>query len=101
VGPRSLDKDAGALRDKTVLAFDADKVGRVVLERKEGTGATLVRTAAGAWTLDGVDEKKIKGTAIQRFVDDLKDLKGSAIAAEPSPADLTPFGLSHRAFASR
>jgi hypothetical protein len=91
---RSLDKDAGALRDKTVLAFDADKVGRVVLERKEGTGATLVRTAAGSWTVDGFDEQKIKGTAIQRFVDDLKDLKGSAIAAEPPPGDLTPFGLT-------
>jgi hypothetical protein len=91
---RSLDKDAGALRDKTVLAFDADKVGRVVLERKEGTGATLVRTPAGGWTLDGVDEKKVKGTAIQRFVDDLKDLIGSAIAAEPPPADLAAFGLA-------
>jgi hypothetical protein len=91
---RSLDKDAGALRDKTVLAFDSDKVGKVVLERKEGTGATLVRTAAGAWTVDGIDEKKVKGTAVQRFVDDLKDLKGSAIAAEPPPANLTPFGLA-------
>src|SRR5262249_14301150 len=47
---RSLDKDASALRDKTVLAFDGDQVGRVVLERKEGTGATLVRGASG-WTL--------------------------------------------------
>lgn len=89
---RSLDKDAAALRDKTVLAIEADRVGRVVLERAEGTGATLVRTAAGAWTLDGVDEAKAKGTAIQRFVDDLKDLKGSGIAAEP-PGDLARFGL--------
>jgi hypothetical protein len=90
---RSLDKDAAALRDKTVLALEPDRVGRVVLERSEGTGATLVRTAAGAWTLDGVDEAKVKGTAIQRFVDDLKDLRGSGIAAEP-PGDLARFGLT-------
>lgn len=90
---RSLDKDAAALRDKTVLAFDTDQVGRIVLERKEGTGATLVRTPAGVWTVEGVDEAKSKGTAIQRFVDDLKDLKGSAIAAEP-PDELARFGLA-------
>jgi len=77
-----------------VLTFDSDRVGRVVIERKAGTGATLVRTPTGSWTLDGVDEKKVKGTAIQRFVDDLKDLKGSAIAAEPPPGDLVPFGLT-------
>lgn len=94
---RSLDKDAGALRDKTVLAFDADAVGRVVLERKEGTGATLVRGASGGWTLDGVDEAKAKATAIQRFVDDAKDLKGSGVAAEP-PGDLARFGLAAPAF---
>jgi hypothetical protein len=88
---RSLDKDAAALRDKTVLAFDPEAVGRVVLERKEGTGATLVRGASG-WTLDGVDEAKTKATAIQRFVDDVKDLKGSGIAAEP-PGDVSRFGL--------
>jgi hypothetical protein len=90
---RSLDKDASALRDKTVLTFDGDAVGRVVLERKEGTGATLVRGASGGWTLDGVDEAKSKATAIQRFVDDLKDLKGSAVAAEP-PGDVSRFGLA-------
>jgi hypothetical protein len=90
---RSLDKDAGALRDKTVLAFDADGAGRIVVERKEGTGVTFVRTPAGAWTVDGMDDAKVKGTAIQRFVDDLKDLKGSSVAAEP-PGDLGRFGLA-------
>lgn len=89
---RSLDKDVAALRDKTVLAFDPDRVGRVVVERTEGTGATLVHTAAGAWTLDGVPAEKAKGTAIQRYVDDVKDLRGASIAAEP-PGDLGRFGL--------
>jgi hypothetical protein len=89
---RSLDKDAAALRDKTVLAFSSGGVGRVVLERKEGVGATFVRAGTDAWTLDGVEAAKVKATAIQRFVDDLRDLKGSAIAAEP-PGDLARFGL--------
>jgi hypothetical protein len=90
---RSLDKDAAALRDKTVLAFVSGGVGRVVLERKEGTGATMVRQGADAWTLDGMEPAKVKATAIQRFVDDLRDLRGSAVAAEP-PGDLARFGLS-------
>jgi hypothetical protein len=90
---RSLDKDAAALRDKTVIAFDPDAIGRVVVERKEGTGVTFVRGPSGGWTLDGVDEAKVKATAIQRFVDDLKDLKGSTIVAEP-PGDLAKFGLA-------
>ena len=90
---RSLDKDAAALRDKTVLPIDPEQVGRIVIERTEGTGATLVRAASGDWTLDGVDESKVKTIAIQRLVDDLKDLKGSSIAAEP-PGDLSKFGLA-------
>ena len=40
----------------------------------------------------GENEAKVKATAIQRFVDDLKDLKGSAVAAEP-PGDVARFGL--------
>jgi hypothetical protein len=90
---RSLDKDTAALRDKTVLAFDSDRVGRVVLERKEGTGATFVRAPSGSWTLEGVEEAKSKGTAIQRFVDDVKDLRGSGVAAEPA-TDLPKWGLA-------
>ncbi len=90
---KTLDKDVAALRDKAVLTFDGDKVGKVVLERKEGTGATLVRGSSGTWTLEGTPDLKSKGTAIQRFVDDVKDLRGSGVAAEP-PGDLATFGLA-------
>lgn len=90
---RSLDKDVAALRDKTVLAFTSGGVGRVVLERAEGAGATLVRAGADGWTLEGVEPAKAKATAIQRYVDDLRDLRGSAVAAEP-PGDLARFGLA-------
>src|SRR5438552_239859 len=39
------------------------------------------------------DGKKPKDTAISRFVDDLHDLRGASVAAEPA-ADLAPFGLN-------
>ncbi len=87
---RTLGKDAWQFRDKTLLGFGADRVGRVVLERREGPGATLVHGDPGGWTVEG--EKESKGGAIQRFVDDLRELKGSAIAAEPA-TDVKRFGL--------
>ncbi len=79
---RTLGKDAWQFRDKTVLGFGNDRVGRVVLERKAGPGATLVHGEPGGWTVE--NEKQSKGGAIQRFIDDLRDLKGSAIAEEPA-----------------
>ena len=79
---RTLGKDAWQFRDKTVLGFSDDRVGRIVFERKEGSGATLVHGQPGGWTVDG--EKQSRGGAIQRFVDDLRELKGSSIAAEPA-----------------
>jgi hypothetical protein len=87
---RTLGKDAWQFRDKTVLGFGTDRVGRVVLERKEGPGATLVHGEPGGWSMDG--EQQSKGGAIQRFIDDLRDLKGSSIAEEPAK-NLKRFGL--------
>ncbi len=87
---RTLGKDAWQFRDKTVLGFSADRVGRIVVERKEGTGATLVHGEPGGWKVDGQEQSK--AGALQRFVDDLRDLRGSGIAAEP-PKDLKTFGL--------
>ena len=87
---RTLGKDAWQFRDKTVLGFSDDRVGRIVFERKEGSGATLVHGQPGGWTVDG--EKQSRGGAIQRFVDDLRELKGSSIAAEPATS-LKQFGL--------
>jgi Domain of unknown function (DUF4340) len=87
---RTLGKDAWQFRDKTLLGFGPDRVGRIVIERKEGPGATLVHGEPGGWTVE--NEKESKGGAIQRFVDDLRDLKGSAIAEEPAK-NLKRFGL--------
>jgi len=91
--PRSLGKQANDFRDKTVLAFEQSRVGRIVIERKDGgAGATLARAGDNAWTVEGGEGKKPKETAISRFVDDLHDLRGASIAAEPA-ADLAPYGL--------
>lgn len=89
---RALAKDAAQFRDKTVLGFAPERVGRVTIERKSGTGATLVRTPTG-WSVEGGDATApVKQGAITRLLDDLRDLRGSSIAAEP-PGDLAPFGL--------
>jgi len=87
----SLTKDVAALRDKTVLGFDASRVGKVALARKDGAALTMARGAAEAWSVEGA-AGKAKDTMIARFLDDVHDLRGSDIAAEP-PGDLARFGL--------
>jgi uncharacterized protein DUF4340 len=87
---RTLTKSAAQFRDKTVLGFDPARVGGVVVERKDGGGATLKRTDAG-WQMDGTD-KAVKPDAVTRFLDDFRDLRGSDVVAEP-PGDLGRFGL--------
>ena len=89
---RTLDKGAGQFRDKTVLGFDPARVAKAVLERKDGGGATFAR-ADGTWRIEGGGDKKPKTSAIQGFVDDVRDLRGSDVAAEP-PGDLARFGLA-------
>ncbi|MCW5893555.1 MAG: DUF4340 domain-containing protein [bacterium] len=89
---RALAKDAAQFRDKTLLGFAPERVGRVTIERKTGIGATLTRTPTG-WSVEGGDATApVRGGAITRLLDDLRDLRGSAIVAEP-PGDLGPFGL--------
>ncbi|HEV7731072.1 MAG TPA: DUF4340 domain-containing protein [Candidatus Binatia bacterium] len=90
--PRTLAKDAAALRDKLVLAFSPESVGRVVLERREGAGATLVQSPGGKWKAENAGDQPTKEGVATRFLDDLRDLRGAAIAAEPA-GDLKPFGL--------
>jgi hypothetical protein len=88
---RSLDKSPGQLRDKTVLGFDADLAGRLVLERADGRGFTVVRGQDGTWTFEPADGKP-KDAVVQRLLDDVRDLRGSDVAAEPA-SDLAAFGL--------
>jgi hypothetical protein len=89
---KSLDKDLSTLRDKTVLAFDKAKAGKLVVTRKDGTGFTLVKRD-GAWHLDAPGEGAERGPAITRFLDDVATLKGSEIVEEHA-ADLGKYGLA-------
>ena len=87
---RTLTKTSGQFRDKTVLGFDPSRVGKVVLARKDGTTVTLTR-ADGGWKVEGADGKP-KDTAITTYLDDMRDLRGSDIAAEPA-TNLAQYGL--------
>jgi len=88
---RTLGKDVWQFRDKTILGFGSDRVGRIVIERKDGPGATLVHGEPGGWSVEG--QKESKAGVIQRFVDDLRELRGASIAEEPA-TDLKRFGLA-------
>jgi hypothetical protein len=87
---KTLDKSAAQLRDKTVLGFDPGRVGKAVLERKDGA-VTMVRGEKG-WQVEGADGKKAKESTIASFLDDVRELRGADIAAEPA-TDLGSFGL--------
>ena len=87
---KSLDKSAGQFRDKTVLGFDPARVGKAVVARKDG-GVTMVRGDKG-WQVEGADGKKPKESTIASFLEDVRELRGSDIAAEPA-TDLKSFGL--------
>ena len=88
---RSLGKIAPQFRDKTVLGFDPTRVGRAVVERKDGGAVTIARADAG-WRVEGADGKKPKESVISSYLDDLRELRGSDVAAEPA-RDLARFGL--------
>jgi hypothetical protein len=88
---RTLGKTAGQFRDKTVLGFDPARVGRVVLERKDGGPITMAR-ADGAWKVESADGKKTKESVVQAYLQDVRELRGSDVAAEPAK-NLGAFGL--------
>jgi hypothetical protein len=90
---RDVDKSLNDLRDKTVLAFDRDKISAVDVKRSDGTQFKLVRGDNKQWRAEGREGKPAE-TAISQFLGDLHDLKGYEIAAD-HPADLAPFGLDH------
>ncbi len=89
---KNLDKDLSTLRDKTVLAFDKAKAGKLVVTRKDGAGFTLVKRD-GAWHLDTPGEGSERAPAITRFIEDVSTLKGSEIVEEHA-GDLAKYGLA-------
>jgi hypothetical protein len=91
---RDLNKGLNDFRDKTLLAFDRDKVTAVEVTRKDGGHFKLVRADDKQWRVEGAGSGKPEQTAINQYVGDLHDLAGYEILAD-QPGDLAPFGLDH------
>ncbi len=89
---RDLNKNVGDFRDKTLLAFDRDKVSAVDVTRKDGGHFKLVRGDDKQWRVEGAGDGKPAQTAISQYIGDLHDISGYEIAAD-QPASLAPFGL--------
>jgi hypothetical protein len=71
------------LRDKTVMAFDPLKIGRLEIEN-HGKQFTLSRDHAGKWQVtDGNKSSPANGQAVQTFLDELANLKGDKIVQDP------------------
>ncbi len=80
------------LRDKTVMGFDALKVGRVEVEN-HGKQYTLSRDAGGKWQVaDGAKTSDANGQAVQTFLDELANLKGNKIVEDPM-SDARKYGM--------
>jgi hypothetical protein len=90
---RDLNKNVGDFRDKTVLAFDRDKVTALEIKPTDGSPVKLVRGENKQWQVEG-NEGKAAETVISQYLSDLRDLKGYEIAMD-NPADLSPFGLDN------
>ena len=89
---RSLDKTPAEFRDKTVLAFDPDRIGEVALQRDDATGFLLRRGPEGTWRVEGLDARPDQD-AVTRLLTDLRELKGSDVVAEEPSPDLAAWGL--------
>jgi len=86
---RSLDKDVGTFRDKTLLRFDPDRVGRFEIRRRGDEPFGFERTD-GDWTAIEDGAAAVEQTTVQRYLTDLADLKGASIIQEPV---LEPLGF--------
>jgi len=91
---RDLNKNLNDFRDKTLLAFDRDKVTAVEVARKDGGHFKLVRADEKQWRVEGAGDGKPEQAAISQYIGDLHDLAGYEIAAD-QPGDLAQFGLDH------
>jgi Domain of unknown function (DUF4340) len=89
-----VDKSVLALRDKTVMGFEPSKVESADVQ----VGAdhfALRRAPQGKWDLvEGAKTTPADVPVVERFLDELRDLKGLSIVADPMPSPV-PFGLDH------
>lgn len=80
------------MRDKTVMGFDPQKVGRLEIEN-HGKQYTLSRGSAGKWQVTaGTKTSPVNGQAVQTFLDELANLKAEKILEDPM-TDPHKFGM--------
>jgi hypothetical protein len=88
-----VDRSLLAFRDKTVFAFDPANVDSLNIKDESGT-FTLKRAAGGKWDMvEGSKTSSADVPMVERFLDQLRDLKGNTIVADPMPSFM-PFGLN-------
>jgi hypothetical protein len=87
----NVDKGLDAFRDKAILAFDEAEPSAIEVTRSDGDSFVLERKD-DAWTLAGSEELPSEDL-VDRFVSDLKELKGYEIA-DGNPTDLSQYGLA-------
>lgn len=81
------------LRDKTVMAFDPAKTGRLEIDNR-GKQYTLERGKDGKWQVTANGKTSpANGAAVQTFLDELSNLKGAKIVADPM-TDAKSYGLN-------
>jgi len=92
----SLDKSALDFRDRTILKVDPEAVVTVKVKNSDGD-FTLKRAAGGKWDVM-VGGKTSEGDipVVERMLNQLRDLKGTSIVADPMPS-AQPFGLDNPA----
>jgi hypothetical protein len=92
----SLDKSPLDFRDKTIVKVDPEAVETVKIKGSDGE-FTLKRAAAGKWDVI-VGGKTSDGDlpVVERMLNQLRDLKGQSIVADPMPSE-QPFGLDNPA----
>jgi len=92
----NLDRTVFDLRDKTVLGVEPSAVESV--DAKVGTDHFLLKRAPGGkWNIvEGGVTAAADVAVVERFLDELRELKGVAIVADPMPSAV-PFGLDQPA----
>jgi len=92
----SLDKSALDFRDRTVLKVDPEAVESVKIKNSDGE-FTLKRAAGGNWdVVAGGKTSEGDIPVVERLLNQLRDLRGVSIVADPMPS-AAPFGLDNPA----
>ncbi len=80
-------------RDKTVFSFDPAAVDSVSV-KESGDQFTIKRAAGGKWDItEGGKTSPGDVAAVERLLDQIRDLKGNSIVADPMPSFM-PFGMN-------